>query len=286
MKKYSSIFSMVLISIFILISACSGKPTQITATQSTVEIVDIGTSEPATATMEPGSTIKSKFENDAKASLTPTITEILQTPTSSPEIYPPPIITSPASGITSPYPVQNSEPTIPGNMVEPYPQPLINTPISVNTQDPYPPPVLNPNATQPIAINPIQTPIATVEATANSTSVFTITAIVSSKITASDPASVQLISGKYQLIEFFAFWCPFSKSMAPVMNGLENKYQGRVAFIYLDIDNPANKPFKDALGYKVQPHTFLLDGDGKILHQWKGFTPVEDLEAVLTPLFP
>jgi hypothetical protein len=67
--------------------------------------------------------------------------------------------------------------------------------------------------------------------------------------------------------------------LAPVVHGLENKWGDRIRFVYLDIDDPRNDAFKSALGYFVQPHLFLLDGDGTILHHWLGLVDSEELEA-------
>lgn len=58
--------------------------------------------------------------------------------------------------------------------------------------------------------------------------------------------------------------------MAPVVHGLEAEYEGEVDFVYLDIDDPAVTPFKERLGYRTQPHYFLLDGDGTIVDSWQG----------------
>jgi len=69
--------------------------------------------------------------------------------------------------------------------------------------------------------------------------------------------------------------------MAPVVHGLEQRWDGRVAFVYLDIDDPRTDEFKRQLGYLYQPHLFLLDGEGEILQQWVGFVEGAQLEAAL-----
>lgn len=101
---------------------------------------------------------------------------------------------------------------------------------------------------------------------------------------ATDPKAFVVAAGKYQLVEFFAFWCPTCKSLAPVLKNLENKYTGKIQFIYLDIDDPKTNPFKQALGYQYQPHLFLIDGEGKVLMQWVGYVAEEELDAVLSSL--
>jgi hypothetical protein len=65
------------------------------------------------------------------------------------------------------------------------------------------------------------------------------------------------------------------------VHGLEAEWGGQVNFVYLDIDDPATEPFKRQLGYRVQPHMFLLDGEGRVLEQWLGYVEGETLEAAL-----
>jgi len=65
------------------------------------------------------------------------------------------------------------------------------------------------------------------------------------------------------------------------VHGLEAEYAGKVKFVYLDIDDQGTAPFKRELGYRVQPHIFLLDGSGQIVEQWIGRVTAEDLEPAL-----
>ena len=74
--------------------------------------------------------------------------------------------------------------------------------------------------------------------------------------------------------------------MAPVVHGLEARYSDRIDFVYLDIDDPRSTPFKSRLGYLVQPHTFMLDGQGEIQQQWLGMVSEADLEAALLAAVP
>lgn len=63
------------------------------------------------------------------------------------------------------------------------------------------------------------------------------------------------------------------------MHGLEAKYGDRIQFTYLDIDDPATSDLQRSLGYRVQPHLFLLDGDGNRVKEWLGFVSEAELEA-------
>jgi hypothetical protein len=69
--------------------------------------------------------------------------------------------------------------------------------------------------------------------------------------------------------------------MAPVVHGLEQKWSGKVGFVYLDIDDSHTAPFKRNLGYIYQPNIFLIDGDGQILQQWVGPAAEGELQAAL-----
>jgi hypothetical protein len=54
--------------------------------------------------------------------------------------------------------------------------------------------------------------------------------------------------------------------------------------VYLDIDDPANESFKDHLGFRYQPHLFLIGGKGEIIQQWIGPVPREELVTAFDDL--
>jgi hypothetical protein len=70
--------------------------------------------------------------------------------------------------------------------------------------------------------------------------------------------------------------------MAPMVHGLEAKYYDRIRFAYLDADDPQTQDFQRSLGFYYQPELYLLDGEGKVLEKWVGFTSQEDLETAFT----
>ncbi|MCS7247060.1 MAG: thioredoxin domain-containing protein [Anaerolineales bacterium] len=108
--------------------------------------------------------------------------------------------------------------------------------------------------------------------------------LVDITIQPTNPDEFVMASGGYQLVEFFAFWCPTCKSMTPVLRKLESKYAGKIRFTYLDIDDPKTNPIKQALGYQFQPHLFLVDPEGNVIKQWIGYVAEEELDAVLGSL--
>jgi thiol-disulfide isomerase/thioredoxin len=90
-----------------------------------------------------------------------------------------------------------------------------------------------------------------------------------------------LASGKVQFVEFFAYWCTVCKAMAPTVHGLENIYSADVSFVYLDRDDPATASFQEQLGYIYQPHFFLIDANGQILGEWRGYVEGEVLQQAI-----
>jgi hypothetical protein len=70
------------------------------------------------------------------------------------------------------------------------------------------------------------------------------------------------------------------------VHGLEQQYGDRISFVYLDIDDSRTDDFKRQLGYRYQPHIFLLDGEGNITQQWLGFVSREELETALLAAGP
>jgi thioredoxin-related protein len=72
--------------------------------------------------------------------------------------------------------------------------------------------------------------------------------------------------------------------MAPIVHGLEAQYSPEILFTYLDVDDRSNDSFKKTLGYRVQPHFVLLDGEGKVVQQWVGRVQAEDFEQAFQTL--
>lgn len=77
-------------------------------------------------------------------------------------------------------------------------------------------------------------------------------------------------TGEVQVLEFFAYWCPNCKALAPQIHGLEAAYRGEVDFTFLDIDDPANQALKDEFGFYYQPFVLVIDGEGQVHKSWVG----------------
>lgn len=64
--------------------------------------------------------------------------------------------------------------------------------------------------------------------------------------------------------------------MAPVVHGLQDEYWGRVEFVYVQQEDPANSDLKQRLGFRYRPHFFLIDAEGNTVEQWLGSVLRED----------
>jgi len=58
-------------------------------------------------------------------------------------------------------------------------------------------------------------------------------------------------------------------NMEPVVNGLEESYQGRIAFRSLNAAGPDGQRAFNAYGLPGHPGFVLIDSSGEVL--WKGF---------------
>lgn len=153
----------------------------------------------------------------------------------------------------------------------PGPQPSI-TPLPFTTQTPEMTRGVAGTATGTVIV---ETPTPTLSPT-----------VVRTVFQASDPADFKLVSGRYQLLTFYATWAPDSDVMAPVIYNLEGKYGNRIGFVYLNLDDPANSIFKEMLSSRLPPAFYLLDAQGRVVDSWFGRVSLAELDSVLRTISP
>lgn len=95
------------------------------------------------------------------------------------------------------------------------------------------------------------------------------------RLAATDPASINLASGQLQIIEFYLPSDPVSQSTAQVMQTYEEKYRGKVHFVYIDVTDARYKNIEEKLNYVFYPQFTLIDGQGRIKSQWTNPIPSE-----------
>jgi len=269
---------LIFLGIFILSSCRTSQPTQTPTSISPTDKVDTVVEITHTATQDLQDVYPAPDQGGIETQrATESVIVVPLTSTETPEPYPQPTnqtaITSPTS--EGPYPFPPPIPT---------------------TFSPYPEPGTATTSLQPTIVEPTRTQ-ASMTATATLVVVPTSTAtptslsptpsavptriIIRTEILPTDPNTFRVISGRAQLVEFFAFWSPLSKSMAPVVHLLEDQYGDRINFIYLDIDDPKNSLYKGLMGEKLPPIFFLLDGQGVVQQEWIGYVPAAELEDAI-----
>ena len=79
-----------------------------------------------------------------------------------------------------------------------------------------------------------------------------------------------------QLLDFYADWCGPCKIMLPVIEELENKYEGKVEFKRIDVE--ADGQMANQYGVMSIP-TFVIVKDGKEADRKLGAMPKEMLKS-------
>jgi thioredoxin-like negative regulator of GroEL len=69
-----------------------------------------------------------------------------------------------------------------------------------------------------------------------------------------------------------------------MVHRLEADYWGKVDFVYLDQYDPANFAFMDQHGITWRPTFVLITPDGKVVSQWFGPKPEDELRTELDNL--
>ena len=85
-------------------------------------------------------------------------------------------------------------------------------------------------------------------------------------------------SEKPVLVDFFAEWCGPCKTMAPILQEVAGKVEGRARIVKIDVDK--NQQVAQQLGIRSVP-TLMIFQNSEVKWQQAGVVPADQLEALL-----
>ncbi|PJF44776.1 MAG: hypothetical protein CUN55_02210 [Phototrophicales bacterium] len=100
----------------------------------------------------------------------------------------------------------------------------------------------------------------------------------SADLTPSDPTMIGA-TGRVQVVELYADWCSACRASADDVKAVEAEFAGKADFIYLDVDDPNNRPLLRSTFNRSNaiPTFYLLAPDGSIVEHWVGMSSKKHL---------
>lgn len=85
------------------------------------------------------------------------------------------------------------------------------------------------------------------------------------------------------LVDFWAPWCGPCRMMAPVLENIAEKFDGKFKVAKLNTEEPANQSLAAIFQIQSIPNMKVFK-DGKIVHEFIGFRPTEIFEKEISEL--
>lgn len=97
-----------------------------------------------------------------------------------------------------------------------------------------------------------------------------------------DSVSGSISEGMPTVLDFWAEWCGPCRQMKPLFESLEKKYEGRVAFKAVNVDE--DKVLADKFGIEAIPTFVFLDKNGNEISRIVGMASEEELTNALNAI--
>ena len=90
-----------------------------------------------------------------------------------------------------------------------------------------------------------------------------------------------LLAERVAVLDFWATWCGPCRMMSPIVEALAEKYQGKVAFGSVNVDEEEEL----AIAYRISAiPTLLFFKDGKQVNKTMGVRSASELEGIIEGL--
>jgi len=95
---------------------------------------------------------------------------------------------------------------------------------------------------------------------------------------------IAAFKGQPMWLLFHSTTCPPCLEMQGILGELAPEFQGEVAFVTIDVNDPENSELVKKFGIRYVPTTFLIDKKGRIFYQEIGVIPTEEMRGKLKEL--
>jgi len=91
----------------------------------------------------------------------------------------------------------------------------------------------------------------------------------------------EYLNAKVAVLDFWATWCGPCRMMSPIVEDLATKYEGRVSFGAVNVDEQESL----AISYGISAiPTLLFFKEGKLVNKTMGVRPASELEGIIDSL--
>jgi thioredoxin 1 len=75
----------------------------------------------------------------------------------------------------------------------------------------------------------------------------------------------------FTFYDSYAAWCGTCRVNEPTLQSLTRQFEGRIAFVRVDVDNPADTPTREKYGLYDRSQYALVNAQGEVVKRWFGF---------------